>query len=85
VKRIYVVDLDEATGTGLPLLTKTLVRDLVPDLRASNGWVQEKVEGLTVGGDGRVYLVTDKNGVEDAASETVFAALGSARRLLGPS
>ena len=83
VKRLYTIDLDEATGTGgLPLLTKTLVRDLLPDLKATNGWVQEKVEGLTVGRDGRVYLVTDNDGVEDATGETVFLDLGSVRRVL---
>jgi hypothetical protein len=42
--------------------------------------VQEKVEGLTVSG-GRVYLVTDNDGVEDATGETVFLDLGSARRI----
>ena len=45
--------------------------------------MQEKVEGLTIGGDGRVYLVTDNDGVEDATGETVFADLGSARRVFG--
>ena len=83
MKRTYTVDLDEASGSGLPLLTKTLVRDLLPDLRATNGWVQEKVEGLTVGGNGRGYLVTDNDGVEDATGETVFADLGSARKMFG--
>ena len=82
VKRIYTVDLDDASGSaGLSVLSKRLVRDLLPDLRATNGWVQEKVEGLTVGGNGRVYLVTDNDGVEDATGETVFADLGSARRI----
>ena len=78
VKRLYTIDLDEAYGpAGLPLLTKVLARDLLPDLRAGNGWVQERVEGLTIGGNGRVYLVTDNDGVEDATGETVFLDLGS--------
>ena len=44
--------------------------------------MQEKVEGLTVGGNGRVYLVTDNDGVEDATGETVFLDLGSVRRVI---
>ncbi len=85
LKRIYAMDLGRTSGTaaGFPLLDKRLVRDLLPDLRGTNGWVQEKVEGLTIGGDGRVYLVTDNDGVEDATGETVFADLGSARRVFG--
>ena len=84
VKRIYTVDLARAAGAGpLPRLTKTLAVDLLPALRASNGWVQEKVEGLAVGGDGRTYLVTDNDGVEDATGETLFVDLGPARRLFG--
>jgi len=84
VKRIYTVDLDETSGpSSLPLLEKRLARDLLPVLRATNGWVQEKVEGLAVAGNGRVYLVTDNDGVEDATGETVFLDLGRARKVLG--
>jgi len=84
VKRLYTVDLARTSGPArLPLLTKTLARDLLPDLRAGGGWVQEKVEGLTIGGDGHVYLVTDNDGVEDASGETVFLDLGRARRVFG--
>ena len=84
IKRLYTVDLDEADeSAALPLLTKHLARDLLPDLQATNGWVQEKVEGLTVGRDGRVYLVTDNNGVEDSTGETVFLDLGPAQRVFG--
>ena len=83
LKQITTVDLDRTTGTTpLPLLTKRVARDLLPDLRATNGWVQEKVEGLAVS-RGRVFLVTDNDGVEDATGETVFLDLGSARRILG--
>ncbi len=84
VKRLYTVDLAVSTGSAaLPLLTKNLARDLLPDLRATHGWVQEKVEGLTVGGDGRVYLVTDNDGVEDASGETVFLDLGTEQQVFG--
>ncbi|MPQ96445.1 alkaline phosphatase [Modestobacter sp. I12A-02628] len=83
VKRVYTVELAGVTpvptGAPLPIAPKTLAVDLLPLLQAGNGWVQEKVEGLTVGGDGRVYAVTDNDGVEDATGETVFLRLGAAR------
>jgi hypothetical protein len=82
-KRIYLVDLNEAYGTGLPLLTKTLARKPAARPAGPTGGMQEKVEGLTIGGDGRVYLVTNNDGVEDATGETVFLNLGSARKVLG--
>lgn len=84
-KRIYTVDLpakDPALAT-LPILRKKLVYDVLPDLRATNGWTQEKLEGLTIGADGRVYAVTDNDAVQDATGETVFLRLGSAGRIFG--
>ncbi|MEN3614012.1 esterase-like activity of phytase family protein [Plantactinospora sp. ZYX-F-223] len=79
LKRIYTVELpDAAAGPGpLRVLPKTLAHDVLPDLRASNGWTQEKLEGLTVAGDGQVYAVTDNDAVQDATGETVFLRLGS--------
>ncbi|MFF2087272.1 esterase-like activity of phytase family protein [Nocardia sp. NPDC058176] len=66
------------TGTAAPsVLAKTQVRDLLPELRATNGWVQEKVEGLTVAGNGQLYAVTDNDGLDDATGETVFLRLGT--------
>ena len=81
VKAIYRVGLpDEGGSTSAeqapPVLTKTLVRDLLPDLQATKGWVQEKVEGMTVGGNGDLYVVTDNDGLDDAGGETVFLDLG---------
>lgn len=87
VKKIYTFDLPRDPRAGQPAamttLTKTLARDLLPDLQAGNGWVQEKVEGLTVGGDRQVYVVTDNDGVEDATGETVFLRLGPERKVFG--
>jgi hypothetical protein len=83
LKAVYTVDLpkrDPRPGT-VPVLRKRLAIDVLPALRATNGWTQEKLEGLTIGGDGRVYAVTDNDGVQDATGETVFLDLGSARRL----
>jgi hypothetical protein len=81
VKAIYRVGLPDGTGSTAadqapPMLTKTLARDLLPDLQATNGWTQEKVEGMAVGGNGNLYVVTDNDGLDDANGETVFLDLG---------
>ena len=83
LKAVYTVDLpkhDPRPGQ-VPVLDKELAIDVLPALRATNGWTQEKLEGLTIGGDGRVYAVTDNDGVDDATGETVFLDLGKARKL----
>jgi hypothetical protein len=36
-----------------------------------------------MGGDGRVYAVSDNDGLSDATGETVFLDLGSSRRIFG--
>ena len=57
------------------------VHDLLPDLRATNGWITDKPEGFTVAADGSVYVVTDNDGVEDWTGETQLLDLGPLRRL----
>ncbi|MFI2303351.1 esterase-like activity of phytase family protein [Actinacidiphila glaucinigra] len=85
IKRVYTVDMPKSAAPSGPLqvLPKTLAHDVLPDLRATKGWTQEKLEGLTVGGDGHVYAVTDNDGLADATGETVFMDLGSARKVFG--
>jgi hypothetical protein len=84
VKRLYTVSIAGVTpqlqGQEFPLLRKVLVRDLLPDLAAPRGWVQEKVEGVTLAADGDVYIVTDNDGVDENTGETQFIRLGNRRR-----
>lgn len=62
-----------AAATPLP---KETLRDLIPDLRATGGYVVDKVEGLTVDATGAVFVVTDNDGVDDSSGETLFLPLG---------
>jgi hypothetical protein len=89
LKAVFGVDLAAADfralddPAGLATLDKGLLRDLVPDLEANSIFTPEKVEGLTVARDGRVYVVTDNDGVDDSIGETVFLRLGDWRRAFG--
>ena len=83
IKRIYTVDLpktDPAPGT-LPVLKKKLAVDVLPFLQSTHGWTQEKLEGMTIGGDGNVYISTDNDALDDSTGETVFLKLGKADKL----
>lgn len=82
VKRVYSVALDSfrptELGGELPVVEKTLVRDLLADLKsASNGYVVDKVEGFTIDTAGEAFVVTDNDGVEDSSGETLFIRLGN--------
>lgn len=86
LKAIYTVDIPAvlaASDEDLPVAQKSLAHDVLPDLAALHGWVQEKLEGLTIGGDGHVYVVVDNDGVEDANGENVFLDLGPATSIVG--
>ncbi|WP_046506476.1 esterase-like activity of phytase family protein [Streptomyces odonnellii] len=85
IKRIYTVDLPKsaAPSGSLPVLPKKLAHDVLPDLRATNGWTQEKLEGMTVAGDGQVYAITDNDGLDNSTGETVFLPLGSSKKIFG--
>ncbi|OMC38960.1 alkaline phosphatase [Mycobacterium sp. GA-1841] len=87
VKALYRVAIPEARGVASAAekpqaLPKTLARNLLPDLQATNGYVQEKVEGVTIAGNGNLYVITDNDGLDDANGETVFLDLGPATEAL---
>lgn len=80
-KRIYAVPLSEmvpaALGSDLPVVSKTLVRDLIPDLTSTGGYVLDKVEGLAITTDGTAWVSTDNDGVDDHSGETMFFSIGA--------
>ncbi|WP_217184340.1 esterase-like activity of phytase family protein [Streptomyces sp. AC495_CC817] len=83
VKRVTRVDIPSgakptAFGQPLTVLEKTTAIDVLPALRATAGWTQEKLEGFAVAADGALYGVTDNDGLKDATGETVFLRLGAA-------
>ncbi|WP_197067090.1 esterase-like activity of phytase family protein [Ensifer sp. ZNC0028] len=81
LKKIYRVALSElkpaALGGELPVVKKEEVRDLIPELKALNGYVVDKVEGFTVDAAGNGYVVTDNDGVDDSSGETLFFSIGA--------
>ena len=78
-KQITRVALDQMVpaplGGDLPVVTKEVVRDLIPDLTSTGGYVLDKVEGLTFTPDGRAWVATDNDGVDDHSGETMFFAI----------
>ncbi|GGB37878.1 hypothetical protein GCM10011316_07450 [Roseibium aquae] len=85
IKQITVVSLNGVTpaayGEALPVLQKRMAMDILPHLSAAKGWILDKPEGLTITADGRLILVTDNDGVDDAPGETLLLDLGPAARL----
>jgi hypothetical protein len=81
VKRVYSVALDAfkpaKLGGELPVVEKTLVRDLMDDLKSTGGYVIDKVEGFAIDRNGEAFVVTDNDGVDDSSGETLFLRLGN--------
>lgn len=87
IKRIYGVDLDEVAfaphGEALPTISKRLLRNVLPDLDANSVLTPDKLEGLAVTEDGRVFTVTDNDGLDGSPGQTVFLELGRIGPALG--
>jgi hypothetical protein len=80
-KKIYRVPLSKMApaplgSPALPVVTKELVRDLIPDLTATGGYVLDKVEGLAIMEDGTAWVSTDNDGVDDHSGETMLFPVG---------
>ncbi|ROU01044.1 esterase-like activity of phytase family protein [Histidinibacterium lentulum] len=73
ITRVPVAELQPAPlGGEYPVVTKEVVRDVLPDLLQTNGYAQDKVEGLAIFEDGTVWVSTDNDGVDDHSGETLF-------------
>jgi hypothetical protein len=74
---VKLADLAPAKlGGDLPVVAKEEVRDLIPDLKATGGYVVDKVEGFTIDAAGEGFVVTDNDGVDDSSGETLFFSIG---------
>ncbi|MQQ10390.1 alkaline phosphatase [Epibacterium sp. SM1979] len=80
-KKVYRIPAAEmvpaALGGELPVVSKELVRDLLPDLKSTGGYVLDKVEGLAILKDGTAFVSTDNDGVDDSSGETMFWTIGN--------
>jgi hypothetical protein len=77
VTRVPLAEMQPAPlGGELPVVTREVVRDLIPDLQSTGGFVLEKIEGMAIEADGTTWLVTDNDGVDDSSGETLFWSIG---------
>ncbi len=80
IKKLYAVTVSDMKPAGLggelPLVRKTELRDLLPDLQGPKGYVLDKVESFAIDAAGDAYIVTDNDGVDDSSGETQFLRLG---------
>ena len=81
VKQLTKVSLTEVTPAEIgakdaPVLKKTVVRDLLPDLKSAHGYVLDKVESFAIDAAGEAFIITDNDGVDDSSGETQFIRLG---------
>ena len=79
VYRVPVRDLNPvALGQTPPVVSKEVVRDLIPDLAKYRGYIVDKVEGLAITESGEIFVSTDNDGVDDSSGETFFFSIGQA-------
>lgn len=80
IKRLYSVALADmvpaAVGEAFPPVKKELVRDLLPDMQSTGGYVLDKVEGFAIDAAGEGFVVTDNDGVDKSNGETLFWSIG---------
>jgi hypothetical protein len=66
-------------GGELPLVSKEVVRDLIPDLAANNGYIVDKIESFAIDAAGTGFVITDNDGVDDSSGETFFWSIGEVK------
>ncbi|NVK43610.1 MAG: esterase-like activity of phytase family protein [Oceanospirillaceae bacterium] len=70
-----------ALEDGIVTASEKQVYDLLPALRDSHGWVSDKPEGVAISDNGKAFVVTDNDGVDDWSGETWFLELGPFKKL----
>lgn len=75
IKRLYRIDTNGVAAGAT--VSKTLVRDILPDLKATGSPVMEKIEGSAVLANGNVLIINDNDGVKDNNGETQLINLGA--------
>ncbi len=65
-----ITPLSDDAAPNFPVIEKTLVTDLMPQLGATGGRILEKVEGLALLSDGDLLYVIDNDGTDDSNGET---------------
>lgn len=74
IKRLYTFAVEDLAESEI--IRKTLVRDLMDDLRQPEGLILEKIEGSAVTRDGTLYVMNDNDGIDDSNGETQLLNLG---------
>lgn len=73
IKRLYKINLLDALNGAT--ISKTLVGELIPDLKSTGGLIAEKIEGSAVMPNSDVYIINDNDGVDDNSGETQLIKL----------
>lgn len=80
IKKLYAISMDQMQaahlGGELPLVEKTEVHDFLPELKALNGFVLDKIESFAIDASGEGFAMTDNDGVDDHSGETLFFSIG---------
>ncbi|MCL6285868.1 esterase-like activity of phytase family protein [Ruegeria sp. 2012CJ41-6] len=80
-KKVYRIPLSEMKPApldgDLPIVSKELVRDLLPDLKSTGGYVLDKIEGMAILPSGEGFVISDNDGVDDSSGETMFWSIGN--------
>lgn len=79
IKRLYRVAQSDLKpnklGSQLTLVKKELAYDFIPDLKKTNGYITEKIEGFAIDSKGEAYAITDNDGADDSSGETLFFSI----------
>jgi hypothetical protein len=76
LKTLVKVDAS-AAADGVIQAGEKSTFDLLGPLKSTNGWITDKPEGVAVTDNGRTYVVTDNDGLDDWSGESWFFDLGN--------